>query len=147
MSAYSTRGASQGAALRGMESSLLTGTDGTAGQAGVKLSQEYRDGHSARLRRALAALRGRDSRTSRHDQHGERRGREKEDDLANLVTLKAVLLAPGSSLAVFLLDPLPVWAGVLVVVDLAVFWRILGRIRMERRYLSHGFLRAVNVHL
>jgi hypothetical protein len=46
--------------------------------------------------------------------------------LADLVALKAVLLATGALNFVFGLDALPVRAGVLVVIDFAMLRRFLG---------------------
>ena len=57
--------------------------------------------------------------------------------LANLVAFQTMLLVPGSRLAVLRFNFYPVWAGIFVVIDLAVFRRILSWVRMIWRYFWH----------
>jgi hypothetical protein len=57
--------------------------------------------------------------------------------LTDLVALKAVFLVSSALQTVFWLDALPVRAGILVVVNLAMLWRILWSIGVERRHSWH----------
>jgi hypothetical protein len=61
-----------------------------------------------------------------------------EPDLANLVAFPTVLLTTGPFLTVFALDAFPVWAGVLVVVNLAVLRWIFRRVCMVWTYFCHS---------
>ena len=61
----------------------------------------------------------------------------KADDLTDLVALRTVFFASVPPLAVLVFDALPIGAGILVVIDLTVLRRILGRVRVVRRNPCH----------
>jgi hypothetical protein len=49
----------------------------------------------------------------------------------------ATLFAASSTLSVFWFDPFPVWAVIVIVIDISVLWGIFKRVGVVGRHLCH----------